>query len=257
NTAPVETVVMSPDGHLVAVAAGKTVTLCRKVGAAIRSRAIAIEGTPTQVQFGPGDSVYVATRNPDQVALVKSTGKVVWRRTAKPGAEFAIAADELGRLLAVGSQRADGTVAVSLFNSANRRLWSAPRPGRSPRVRLAADGSAVLLAYEHKVEHLAESRFEQRLAYFGSTNAASWTKGGVFNAPLCVAMDRGGDWVVVLDAQRAVELPRFRLYGERGERRWLYTCDAPVLIAAGSSGGRHIAVYRGDGMLEMLHVAAE
>ncbi|MGV3723933.1 MAG: PQQ-binding-like beta-propeller repeat protein, partial [Actinomycetota bacterium] len=255
NSEPVSTAVISPDGHLAAVAAGHTVTLCSRTAKEVRERRIELQGTITQLQFGPGDSVYVAAQAPDYVALVKSTGKVLWRRNSEPGAAFAISASEDGRVLAIGSQRPDDLVALSLVSVGNQRLWSTPRPGRSPRVRIAADGSAVLLAYEHKVEHRMESRFEQRLAYFGTSNNESWTKGGAFNAPLCIALDRTGDWVVVLDLQRALDLPRFRLYGERGERRWMYTCDAPVLIASGSTEGRHIAVYRADGMLEMLHVA--
>jgi len=255
NSEPVSTAVISPDGHLAAVAAGHTVTLCSRNGGEVRERRIPLQGKITQLQFGPGDSVYVAAQDPDYVALVKSTGKVLWRRSAAPGAGFAISASEDGRVLAIGSQRPDDLVALSLVSVGNERLWSAPRPGRSPRVRIAADGSAALLAYEHKVEHRSESRFEQRLAYFGNSNNESWTKGGAFNAPLCIALDRTGDWVVVLDLQRALDLPRFRLYGERGERRWMYTCDAPVLIASGSSDGRNIAVYRADGVLEMLHVA--
>jgi hypothetical protein len=255
NSEPVSTAIVSPNGHLAAMAAGHTVTLCSRNGSEVRERRIPLQGKITQLQFGPGDSVYVAAQAPDYVALVKSTGKVLWRRSSAPGAGFAISASEDGRVLAIGSQRPDDLVALSVVNMGNERLWSAPRPGRSPRVRIAADGSAALLAYEHKVEHRSESRFEQRLAYFGNSASESWTKGGAFNAPLCIALDRAGDWVVVLDLQRALDLPRFRLYGERGERRWLYTCDAPVLIASGSSEGRHIAVYRADGVLEMLHVA--
>lgn len=255
NSEPVSTAVISPDGHLAAVAAGHTLTLCSRTGKEVRERRIQLQGKITQLQFGPGDSVYVAAQAPDYVALVKSTGKVLWRRSSESGAAFAISASEDGRMLAIGSQRPDDLVAVSLVSAGNERLWTAPRPGRSPRVRIAADGSAALLAYEHKVEHGAESRFEQRLAYFGNTPAESWTKGGAFNAPLCIALNRTGEWVVVLDLQRALDLPRFRLYGERGERRWLYKCDAPVLIASGSTEGRHIAVYRADGVLEMLHVA--
>jgi hypothetical protein len=254
NSEPVNTAIISPDGHLAAVAAGHTVTLCSRAGNEVRERRIQLQGKITQLQFGPGDSVYVAAQEPDYVALVKSTGKVLWRRSSESGAAFAISASEDGRVLAIGSQRPDDFVAVSLVSVGNERLWTAPRPGRSPRVRIAADGSAALLAYEHKVEHGSESRFEQRLAYFGNTPADSWTKGGAFNAPLCIALNRTGDWVVVLDLQRALDLPRFRLYGERGERRWLYKCDAPVLIASGSTEGRHIAVYRSDGVLEMLHV---
>lgn len=252
---PIESAIVSPNGHLVAAAAGKTVTLCSRTGAVVRKQRIDLEGTVTQIQFGPSDSVYVAARNPDYVALVKSTGKVLWKRRSVPGAGFAIAASEDGKLLGIGSQRPGGQVAVSLVTARNERLWSAPRPGRSPRVRIALDGSAVLLAYEHKVEHRMESRFERRLAYFGTPLSESWTKGGAFNAPLCVAIDKAGDWVVVLDNQPANERPRFRLYGERGERRWLFTCEAPVLIAASSPAGQHLAVYRADGVLEMIRVA--
>lgn len=255
NSEPVSTAVISPDGHLAAIAAGHTVTLCSRTANEVRERRVDLQGKITQLQFGPGDSVYVAAQSPDYVALVKSTGKVLWRRNSAAGASFAISASEDGRVLAIGSQRPDDLVSLSLVNMGNERLWSAPRPGRSPRVRIAADGSAALLAYEHKVAHRLESRFEQRLAYFGASNNESWTKGGAFNAPLCIALDRTGDWVVVLDLQRALDLPRFRLYGERGERRWMYTCAAPVLIASGSSQGRHIAVYRADGVLEMLHVS--
>lgn len=255
NSEPVSTAVISPDGHLAAMAAGHTVTLCSRTLDKVRERRIQLQGKITQLQFGPGDSVYVAAQNPDYVALVKSTGKVLWRRSSAAGAAFAISASEDGRVLAIGSQRPNDVVALSLVNVGNERLWSAPRPGRSPRVRIAADGSAAILAYEHKVEHGQESRFEQRLAYFGASNNEAWTKGGAFNAPLCIALERTGDWVVVLDLQRARDLPRFRLYGERGERRWVYTCEAPVIIAAGSTDGRHIAVFRSDGVLEMLHVA--
>lgn len=254
NEAPVQSVAVAPDGRLVAVAAGKIMTLCSRAGGAVNKRSITLEGEITHVQLGPADTVYVAARNPDYVALVKSTGKVLWKRSSVQGAGFAIAASEDGKVLGIGSQRPDDVVAVSLVSAKNERLWSAPRPGRSPRVRVSLDGSAVLLAYEHKVEHRLQSRFERRLAYFGGTNNASWTKGGAFNAPLCVAIDKAGDRVVVLDIQRSTEKPRFRLYGERGERRWLYTCEAPVLIATGSTEGRHIAVYRGDGVLEMIEV---
>lgn len=254
NDAPIESAIVSPGGHLVAVAAGRTLTLCSRTGTEVRQKRIPLEGTVRQIQFGPGDSVYVAAQEPDYVALVKSTGKVLWKRQSTAGAAFAIAASEDGKLLGIGSQRADGTVAVSVVDAKNERLWSAPRPGRAPRVRISLDGSAVLLAYEHKVEHGNESRFERRLAYFGTPLQQSWTKGGHFSAPLCVAIHEAGDWVVVLDNQSSHQLPRFRLYGERGERRWLYTSEAPVLIAAGAPAGKHFAVYRADGILEMIQV---
>jgi len=254
NTGPVQSVAVAADGKLVAISAGKSITLCSRDGDTVNQRKIDLEGEITNVQLGPADTIYVAARNPDYVALVKSTGKVLWKRSSATGAGFAIAASEDGKVLGIGSQRPDDVVAVTLVNSRNERLWSAPRPGRAPRVRVAMDGSAVLLAYEHKVKHRLDSRFERRLAYFGRTSTESWTKGGAFNAPLCVAMDRAGDWVVVLDVQRSSEGPRFRLYGERGERRWLHTFEAPVLIAAGSAEGRHVAVYRADGVLELIAV---
>src|SRR6185369_1642253 len=114
-----------------------------------------------------------------------------------------------------------------------------------PRIRLSADGIAATLAYQGVVVHGEEARSEPRLAYLTAAPGASWFKGGAFNAPLDVAIARDGAWVVTLDTQQN-PLPRFRLYGRGGDRRYAYPSPAEVLIAAGSLEGRNIAVYRKD-----------
>ncbi|MGV3724142.1 MAG: hypothetical protein ACO1SX_24885, partial [Actinomycetota bacterium] len=125
NEASVQSVVVAPDGRLIAVAAGKTVTLCSRSSGGVKQRSIQLEGEITHVQLGPADTVYVAARNPDYVALVKSTGKVLWKRSSAKGSGFAIAASEDGKLLGIGSQRPDDLIAVSLVNAKNERIWSA------------------------------------------------------------------------------------------------------------------------------------
>jgi hypothetical protein len=253
---PVQAAIVSPDGRTAAIAAGRKVLLCSRQLSGVHTSTIRLAGEVSQLQFGPGDSVYVACRDPYYVALVKSTGRVLWRRKDAATDDFSISASEDGKLLSVARQRPeDGKVEVTLLNSRNQRQWVTTRPGRAPLVRLCTGGAATMLTYEHKVEHNRESRFERRLAYLAGP-AGEWTKGGPFTAPLYVSADREGDWVVALDMQGRERTPRFRLYGRNGERRWIYECPAGVLIASASSEGRHIAAYRSDGVVEVMKVSA-
>jgi hypothetical protein len=125
-------------------------------------------------------------------------------------------------------------------------------------VRLTAGGSAVLMTYEHRVEHGEQSRYERRLAYFTNKGEGEWTKGGAFTAPLYVGAAPGGDWIVALEPEerlaRGVGLPRFRLFSRSGGRLWIYPCSTPVLIVTASRDGRRIAAYRSDGVVEALQV---
>jgi hypothetical protein len=199
------------------------------------------------------------------VELIKSTGRILWRREEPNRSVLSIAASEDGRFLAVAGEHPEGGVTVTLIGSRNDPRWSVTRPGRAPLVRLCADGNAALLAYEHRVEHNSERRFERRLAYVApGPNPGEvqepWTKGGAFTAPYYVSVERKGEWVVALDAQAqradGSGQPTFRLYGRSGERRWMYTSPVGILIAIGSTDGRHIAAYRADGMIELMRVAA-
>jgi hypothetical protein len=196
--------------------------------------------------------------DPDRLQLLKSNGKVLWERRAAGVTDYSIAASELGRYVAVGSQRPNDQVHVALIDSHNVTAWTAGFPGREPRVRLNAAGDAIILSYKRKVEHNADSRFERRLTYLVKEAAGVWTKGGPFTAPYYVSVDRNGGWVVVLDTQQqrpgGDQLPRFRLYGRGGEKRWVYTCPSNILIATASAEGRHIATYRSDGILECMRV---
>ncbi len=256
---------VSPDGRYAALACGRKLVFCGRRPDGLRHRVLNLPAEPCQIQFGPADTVYVAYRGEQGVALVKSTGKVLWSRRGRPAASCSISASADGHLLAIASENAvQDEVDVTLVNSRNQRQWSVTRPGRAPRVRLSSGGSAVLLAYEHRVEHNDQSRFERRLAYLaGETPGAGlteeWTKGGAYTAPLYVSVDGRGEWVVALDTQqrfRASRQPDFRLYGRKGERRWIYTSPAEVLIATASLEGRVIATYRADGQLDVLRVAA-
>jgi hypothetical protein len=256
---PVQAAVISPDGTLAAVAAGTSIVFCSRRQDGVRQRTTQVSGEVRQIQSGPADSVYVVTRSPHAIQLIKSTGKVLWTRRMWPGREqipaaCSIWASEDGRQLAVARDVPGGMLEIALVSARNDTRWSTNRPGRSPRVRLAAGGSALLLAYEHKVEHQFESRYERRLAYLDANGGDSWTKGGAYTAPLHVAIDRYGEWVVGIDTQRHVGLPRFRLYGRGGERRWIYSSPASILIASSSVSGRDIVTYRADGVVEMMQV---
>jgi hypothetical protein len=143
---------------------------------------------------------------------------------------------------------------VTLVNPRNEPEWTVTRPGRAPRVRLCAGGSGEMLAYEHKVEHGEDHRYERRLAYLSGGPNPAWTKGGAYTAPFYVSADRQGEWVVALDSQTGA--PRFLLLGRNGGRRWTYSCPSDVLIATASSEGRHIATYRADGRMEVVKVTS-
>jgi hypothetical protein len=197
--------------------------------------------------------VYVACVRPNQVALLTGSGKVQWKRQERQVTVGSISASEDGRLLAIGSEQPGDVVDVTVVNSRNQSQWTAQRPGRGPRVRLCAAGTAAMLTYEHRVQHQNDTRFERRLAYFTLSDAGSWTRGGAYSAPLYLAVDRNGAWVVALETQDTA-LPYLRLYGSGGERRWKYDCAAPVVIAVSSLEGRSIAAYRQDGMLELVRV---
>lgn len=258
-SAPVAFAEVSPSGRYAAVASGRSVIFCSVEPTGVRHRVIRLPGDPRQVQFGPADSLYVVCRNPDLVLRVKSTGTVIWKYSDRRARNYAISASEDGRLVGIGSEREDDTVVAALLDASRRQLWRINAPGRAPRVRLAASGAAMIIAYEHKVVYQDQSRFQRLLLYLPRDLARArnsrWPKGGAFNTPYFVSVDRDGGWVVTLDAQSGV--PRLRLYGSDGERRYHYTSPARVLIATSSLDGRHIALYGADGALATLQVGGE
>lgn len=258
-SAPVSFAEVSPGGRYAAVASGKSVIFCSVSEQGVRHRVLRLPGDPRQVQFGPADSLYVACRNPDVVLLLKSSGKALWKYSDRRARNYGISASEDGRLLAVGSEREGDTVVAALLDSSRRQLWRVNAPGRAPRVRLAASGAAMVIAYEHKVFYQDQSRFQRLLLYLprdlSRARNSRWPKGGAFNTPYFVSVARDGAWVVTLDAQAGV--PRLRLYGSDGERRYHYTSPARVLIATSSLDGRHIALYGADGALEALQVGGQ
>ena len=251
---PVESVTLAPGAQMAAVAAGAKITFVVLDGDGVREREVGVGAEPRQVQFGPEDTVYVACRKPDQVLRLRSSGRTVWRSGHGP-VDYSISASEDGGTVAVACQPQPDQVQVSLLTAVQRPVWTTALPGRSARVRLSSRGQAVVVAYQHRLEHSRQSRYERRLAYIRGADEKPWFKGGAYSAPLSVAVDRFGDWVVALDTHVRAGSPDFRLYGRNGERLWLYSAPAHVLLASPSLDGRSIAAYRADGVLEMIRVA--
>jgi hypothetical protein len=256
---PVEVAAVSPDGRYAAIAAGKAIRYCAVRPDGVASKTLTTAGVPQQLQFGPDGSLYLASRDPFLVERIKSDGRPLWRRRSRAPVTPTISASADGRFLAIGTQDDKGLVEVTLVSADNTVRWTETREGRAPRVRLSADGSTVVLAFEHRLRHNEESRYERRLAYLTGNPSDFWIKGGAYTVPLYVSLDRKGDWVVALDTQQNRSRQRgapFRLFNRDGDRLWLYHCPANVLIATSSAEGRHIAAYRADGVLEMMRVAS-
>ena len=258
--APIRCALIRRDGAYAALAVGPAVVLCQLGDGQVHSRVTHPPGVPTWMQFATGADLYVACTLPDQVLLLRGDGAVEWTYSRQGAARYSLSASQDGTTLAVGGELPTGIIEVAYLDLRGRRLWSFTRPGRGPRVRLSALGAAVLLSYEHLVTYSGEQRsgrFERRLAYFSRDVRPSWTKGGVFSAPLCVAVDAEGRWVLSLDIQYEMGTPRFRLLGrEEGQRLWLHTSPARVLIASSSALGGHTAIYRADETIDLLAVEA-
>lgn len=255
-TEPVEAAAVSGDGRFAALAAGRSMIFCSVTDAGVRHRVITLDGHATQVQMGSGDTVYVACRDTAYVALLKSSGKELWRRQQAGVDRYSLSASADGRTVGISAQLPEDRVQTWLLTSRNSVRWTDVRPGARPRLRVSANGSAATLSYELRVDSPRGRRFERRLTYLAQGARGAWPKGGPFSAPLPVALDADGDWVVALDTQRRGGPPRFRLYGSGGERRWLYLSPAGILLASSSQDGRSIAVYRADRTLELLTVSA-
>lgn len=253
---PVEDAAVFPDGRTAVLAAGRSVILCRLTGKGVTHQVLPLEGQPHQVLPGPGENVYVSCRQPAYVALLKSNGKPLWRREQPGVDEYALSVSRDGRSAALAAELPAGTVQTWLVTSRNVVRWTDVRPGRRPQIRLSAGGNAVALSYMLRVEGPRGARFERRLTYLAAGAGGAWPKGGPFSAPLHLAIEPEGDWVVALDTQRRGGPPRFRLYGRSGERRWLHTGGQGVRLARACQEGEAIAIYRTDGFLELLRVSA-
>jgi hypothetical protein len=251
---PVQRAVIARSGRFAIIAAGSTLYFWSRRPDGIRVRQARLEGPVQQLQCGPADSAYVVLQSPPGVQLVKSTGEVLWRRAARNVGTYSISASGDGGLLAIANERAGDWVDVTLVTARNQMRWTSQRQGRGPWVRLCPSGSMALLAFENKLEHNGAGRFQRSLAAFTGSEQG-WVHGGVFSVPLYVSVDRDGEWLVVLQTQRNVDAPYFQLLGRGFDARWRYRPPAGVLITTPSADGRHIAIYRTDGILEMLRVA--
>jgi len=249
---PIELAALAPDGSAAALVADGRLVLISLADGRVRGRAFALPAAAAHLQMGPGGGAYVAVRDPDAVEFIGADGRRLWRRADGRLPSISAAAD--GRTVAIAVEQGQDSVETLLVSAGNQARGLDTRSGRRPLVRVAAGGTAAMLTYEHRLEHQGQVRWRRRLAYLGAGAGGGWPKGGSHSAPLFVAIEREGEWVVALDTQDRGQLPRFRLYGRGGERRWFYPSAAPVLLAASCAEGRAVAVYRADGFLELLRV---
>ncbi len=253
---PIETAAVSPDGRHAMLAAGKSVIFSSPENGTVRYRSVATPGFPRQLFHGRGDTFYSVCRDPNVTVLLKSSGKVLWRHS-DAGSSYQSASVSLdGQVLGLAAEQRDGTISVALWQQEGRPRFLAERPGRKPRLRVAGNGQAAALAYEHQSRHDTTVNYGQRLALLTVEDGSigGWSKGGAFTAPLFVGLDREARWVIALDTQRRREPPRIRLFGRAGEKRYSIDSAADILIAASAADGSTFATYRADGKVEMFAV---
>lgn len=250
---PITCAVVAADGTRAVVGAGRHAYYLARRRGVWKVRAIPCEGEVRQARLAAGDTAFLATARPASVLRVKPGGAVLWRMVGE-ASEYTLSASADGRRLAVAAASPSDLLTISLLDVEGRVLWSDRRPGRAPVVHLCQRGGAMVLSYEHRLAHSAETRFERRLWYLGGDGAHSWTKGGAYTAPLLVAADADGEWVVGLETQRDLGGGPFRLFDRRGQRRWMYAPLGYPLIAAAAADGSRIAAYGVGGRLEVLRV---
>jgi hypothetical protein len=256
-TDPVEAVALAESGRRLAVGtlAGDVIVLKRGREADSRwelswqRRA----GRPiSQVAFGPNDSLLVAAGTPPRLARYAVDGTVRWHAAAHLPDQPRLSTSADGQLIALaGGKNATGQSEIQLWNAAGEQLWRVPLSGRDLCVRLASSGARLVVGYERIIPGTTSSRFERVLACFDGAGQEQWHKGGAFFAPLLVALETQGDWVVSLGRQS-----KFWLLGRGGETRWRYNSAAPVQVAVGSRDGLRVAVYCADGRLMLFEVGA-
>jgi hypothetical protein len=251
---PPTCIALSGVGKLVAVGADDAVSLFRVGPKGLVTRQIQAAGRIRRVLAGFGDTFLVITEPPCRVALIKSRGTELWHRELPEETHCSAVLSTDGKQLALAYEKSVDRIDIELRSWKNEELWKTSRPGRSASVRMNAAGGFVLLAYDHLVEHQQQTRYERRLAYLGEGGVGGWTKGGALTAPLPVALDSRGEWLVALDNERSRSGSRFRLYDKDGNRQWIYTAPAGVHLAVASANGRTIAVYQADGTLSVLRV---
>jgi WD40 repeat protein len=253
-TGPPSCLAISGDGKRIASGIGDALMLFGITANGVIRREIPTGGTVKRVLAGFSDTFFVLTDPPCRLSLLKSRGKELWHRDLPQKSNCSVVSSIDGKEVVLAYEKSGEEIEILLATWKNEELWRTRRPGRAGIVRMNGKGGVVLLAYDHLVEHQQESRHERRLAYLGENGVGGWTKGGALTAPLAVALDFDGDWLVALDNDRARGGSRFRLYGRDGNRNWIYTAPAGVHLAVSSANGRTIAVYQADGTLSVLQV---
>ncbi|MBI3911765.1 MAG: hypothetical protein HY320_12650 [Armatimonadetes bacterium] len=251
----VQSLALAGDGRQVAIGLRNAVLVCQRWGDHFDTLRVPVRGAVAQVHFGPERTLYVLTRQSDSLRRCKLSGKTLWKLDFASESEPAMACTPDGRLLVIASRVEGNGLLIRTLLPSGKVAWETRTPGRDPVLRLATDGSALLVAYEHCLAHEEYTYFERRLGYFSlGEERIAWVKGGPYTVALPAALGADGAWVVTLDVKRALRPPQFRLLGRHGERRWIYASAAPVLIATSSLDGRFVAACRSDGVIELIEV---
>lgn len=239
-----------------------------------------------QLHFAPGNTLYLVSEGPEGFSRVRADGSLVWQMR-EAGARERLTATALGgQLMACASAfpAPEESIRLQVRAAGGTLRWETRLPGRMPRPRLVANGTALLLAYEQPLLHRNRARYERRLAYFdlaspgttgtgamGNTTAgadspsplpappapnAAWTTGGAYTgASLFVAAAADGGHVVSLEIDRRAGTTDLRLLNRAGRKLAVYAPGAPLSLAAASEDGSRIAACCLDDTLRVLAVA--
>ena len=261
TAASVHAVAVADDGRQVAIGVPEALLVASRQRGGWVTRRHRVHGMVTQVAFGPEGSLLVLTRRPEAIARLDAHGKLLWSLPLPPGSRATMVVPPGGETLFVAHEPPtdpSGEIVVRALSASGGALWEEVLPGRGATLRVADDAAALLIAYEHRLEHEARIVYEPRLRYVSlGSSRVFWEKGGGYTSALPATVGAGGAWVATLDASRSLRPPQIRLFGTRGERRWTYRCVAPVAIATSSRDGRTLAIYRTDSVIERIEVAGE
>lgn len=202
------------------------------------------------VAFGPGESLWVLAGLPPTLARCSADGRPLWQARVwdRPARNLGFSTSGDGQRAAVaGEVEGAGGAQVQLWSAEGQRRWQVTLKGRAPHVRLTESG--LVVGYERVLPRRDRGRLhtERVIGAYDAGGVERWRKGGAFFAPLLIAVEARGDWVLSLGDES-----KFWLLGRDGETRWRSVRHPPVQVAVGSRNGRSAAAYRVDGRLMLL-----
>jgi hypothetical protein len=249
---PLASVVIDESGERVAAGTrdGEVIPFQREGDGWRRRSSWRVAAPVHYLAFAPQGSLWVVAGIPPLLGRYDAAGRPLWQaRLWEEGARsvgFCASADGQLAAVAAETERPRGAEA-QLWSAPGRRLCKVRLDGRAPCARPA--GGGLIVAYERRLPRRDRAHFqvERVLAAFDATGAQRWWKGGAYFAPLLVAVETRGEWILTLGPQY-----KFWLRGRDGEVRWRSAKQPPVQVAVGSRDGRCAAAYCLDGRLMML-----